>query len=47
MAKFTLGERTAVCLKRQWSLETVLEDHSTLICEYVSLCLELREAHLA
>jgi hypothetical protein len=48
----TYGEirstREFICLfKAPWSLETVLEDNSPLICEYMSLCLELREAHLA
>jgi hypothetical protein len=48
----TYGEirsrRKFSCLfKAPWSLETVLEDNSPLICEYMSLCLELREAHLA
>jgi hypothetical protein len=48
----TYGEirsrREFSCLfKAPWSLETVLEDNSPLICEYMSLCLELREAHLA
>jgi hypothetical protein len=48
----TYGEirsrREFSCLfKAPWSLETVLEDNSPGICEYISLCLELREAHLA
>jgi hypothetical protein len=44
----TRSRRKFICLfKAPWSLETVLEDNSPLISEYMSLCLELREAHLA
>jgi hypothetical protein len=42
------SRRKFSCLfKAPWSLETVLEDNTPLICENMSLCLELREAHLA